>query len=109
MSGLQATIEIYCQTYQEIISSLLYLFSKTIWPNLCCPEMQLEILKTLWAANWKVITKLTCESDEALVSIEHVGDKVSHFNIIYEQSLNKFNVMQKGNDEVLTVCSVEHI
>ena len=56
-----------------------------------------------------MITKLTCKSDEALVSIEHVGDKVSHFNIIYEQSLNKLNVMQKGNDEVLTVCSVEHI
>ena len=60
--------------------------------------MHLETLKTVWAANQEVITKLTHELDKALVSIEPVGDKVSYLNVIYEQSQNKLNVMQKGND-----------
>ena len=49
-----------------------------------------------------MITKLTHELDESPVSIESVGDKIAHLNVIYEQLQNKLNVLQKGNDQVLT-------
>ena len=57
-----------------------------------------------------MITKLTRELDESLVNTdEPAGDKVGSFNVIYEQLQNKLNVLQKIDDKVLTVCSVEHI
>ena len=56
-----------------------------------------------------MITKLTRALDVTLVSIESVGDKIAHLNVIYEQLQNKLNILQKGNDQVLTVCSVDHI
>ena len=57
-----------------------------------------------------MITKLTRELDESLVNTdEPAGDKVGRFNVIYEQLQNKLTVLQKIDDEVLTVCSVELI
>ena len=57
-----------------------------------------------------MITKLTRELDELLVNTdEPAGDKVGRFNVIYEQLQNKLTVLQKIDDEVLTVCSVELI
>ena len=51
--------------------------------------MDLEILKAVRAAHRNVITKLKRELDEALVSIESVGDKVRQLNVIYEQLQSK--------------------
>ena len=72
--------------------------------------MERNRLKAVRAGHQGVITKFTHELDESLVNTdEPAGDKVGSFNAIYEQLQNKLNVLQKIDDEVLTVCSVEHI
>ena len=55
-----------------------------------------------------MITKLTCELDEALNG-SVTGEKVDYLNVIYEQLQNKLSVLQKIDNEVLAVCRVEDI
>ena len=70
--------------------------------------MDLERLKAVRAGHRGVITKLTRELDEALTSGTATGEKVGRLNVIYEQLQNKLSVLQKIDNEVLALCTVDN-
>ena len=70
--------------------------------------MDLDRLKAVRAGHRGVVTKLTREVGKALSEAE-AGDKVGRLNVIYEQLQTKLNVLQKIDNEVLTLCNVEAI
>ena len=70
--------------------------------------MEIDRLKAVRAGRWGMVTKLTRELDEALSDAE-ARNKFSRLNVIYEQLKTKLIVLQKIDNEVITLCSVEAI